>query len=140
MIIQQPTSNQSIGQATATIKTDGGYQTVPVILQHGNSNQVGNIQIQKQMGGMGQQIIQPVVKKIRHTLNKTLQNWRIVLMLFISASNAIHASNQSARSNLFSSSTTAAASESNLIANITTTRRRSNKNHHYTATANTNSM
>lgn len=62
MIIGQSPSSQSIGQATATIKTDGGYQTVPVILQHGNSNQVGNIQIQKQIGGIGQQIIQPVVR------------------------------------------------------------------------------
>lgn len=66
MIIAPPTSNQSqIGQATATAtyKTESGYQTVPVILQHGgNSNQVGNtIQIQKQIGGIGQQIIQPVV-------------------------------------------------------------------------------
>lgn len=60
-----PTSNQQMhGQATATIKTDGGYQTVPVILQHGNSNQMGNIQIQKQIGSMGQQIIQPHVSEI----------------------------------------------------------------------------
>lgn len=63
MIIAPPTQNQQMGQATATIKTEGGYQTVPVILQHGN-NQMGNIQIQKQMGGMGQQIIQPVVSEI----------------------------------------------------------------------------
>lgn len=63
MIIAPPTSNQQMGQATATIKTnDGAFQTVPVILQHGN-NQMGNIQIQKQIGGMGQQIIhQPVVR------------------------------------------------------------------------------
>lgn len=64
MIIAPPTQNQQqIGQATATatIKTESGYQTVPVILQHGgNSNQVGNaIQIQKQIGGIGQQIMQP---------------------------------------------------------------------------------
>lgn len=63
MIIAPPTSNNpSMGQATATIKTDGGYQTVPVILQHGN-NQMGNIQIQKQIGNIGQQIMQPVVNK-----------------------------------------------------------------------------
>lgn len=51
-----------MGQPTATIKTaDGAFQTVPVILQHGNQ-QMGNIQIQKQIGGIGQQIIhQPVV-------------------------------------------------------------------------------
>lgn len=62
IIAPPPTSNPQIGQATATIKTgDGAYQTVPVILQHGN-NQVGNIQIQKQIGGIGQQIIQPVVR------------------------------------------------------------------------------
>lgn len=64
MIIAPPTPNQpQMGQATATatIKTESGYQTVPVILQHGNnSNQMGNaIQIQKQIGGMGQQIMQP---------------------------------------------------------------------------------
>lgn len=84
MIIQQPSSNQSMGQATATIKTDGGYQTVPVILQHGNSNQVGNIQIQKQMGGMGQQIIQPVVSHFKHTFFKTLLSfsyrWELLII------------------------------------------------------------
>lgn len=62
MIIAPPASTPQMSQATATIKTgDGGFQTVPVILQHGN-NQVGNIQYQKQIGGIGQQIIQPVVR------------------------------------------------------------------------------
>lgn len=75
MIIAPPASNQQqMGQATATatIKTESGYQTVPVILQHGsNSNQVGSgaIQIQKQIGGIGQQIIQPVVSVKRSTFN-----------------------------------------------------------------------
>lgn len=64
-MIMTPTSNSGIGQATATIKTEGGFQTVPVILQHGN-NQVGNIQIQKQFGNSGQQMIQPVVMKLNH--------------------------------------------------------------------------
>lgn len=54
-------NNPQMGQATATIKTDGGYQTVPVILQHGNNNPMGNIQIQKQLGSIGQQTFQPVV-------------------------------------------------------------------------------
>lgn len=59
MMSAQPTQYPPMGQAT--IKTDGGFQTVPVILQHGNNNPMGNIQIQKQIGAMGQQIIQPVV-------------------------------------------------------------------------------
>lgn len=63
MIIAPPTPNPPpMSQATATIKTDGGFQTVPVILQHGNNNPMGNIQIQKQIGSIGQQIIQPVVR------------------------------------------------------------------------------
>lgn len=64
---QQTSNQQQMGQATATatIKTESGFQTVPVILQHGgNTNQVGNtIQIQKQISGIGQQIIQPVVSR-----------------------------------------------------------------------------
>lgn len=52
MILAPTPNNPPIGQATATIKTDTGYQTVPVILQnsysHGNPNQMTNIQIQKQ--------------------------------------------------------------------------------------------
>lgn len=79
MIIAPPASNQpQMGQATATIKTESGYHQVvlaPSIQHGGNSNQVGNsaIQIQKQIGGIGQQIIQPVVSvecilKRAHTL------------------------------------------------------------------------
>lgn len=63
MIIAPTQSNSQIGQATATIKTEGGFQTVPVILQHSNTNQMGNIQIQKQISGLGQQIIQPVIQQ-----------------------------------------------------------------------------
>lgn len=62
MILAPTQSNSQIGQATATIKTEGGFQTVPVILQH-NTNQMGNIQIQKQISGLGQQIIQPVIQQ-----------------------------------------------------------------------------
>lgn len=60
MILQQ---NPQIGQSQATInqnrQSDYG-SGFPVILQHGNSNQ---IQIQKQIGGIGQQIIQPVIQQ-----------------------------------------------------------------------------
>lgn len=63
MILAPTQSNQQIGQATATIKTESGFQTVPVILQHSNPNQMGNIQIQKQLTGMGQQIMQPVMQQ-----------------------------------------------------------------------------
>lgn len=52
MILAPGGTNQSIGQPTATIKTESGYQTV--ILQQ--PNQAGNIQIQKQM-------IQPVIQQ-----------------------------------------------------------------------------
>lgn len=53
MILAPGGTNQTMGQpTTATIKTDSGYQTV--ILQQ--PNQVGNIQIQKQM-------IQPVIQQ-----------------------------------------------------------------------------
>lgn len=72
MIIAPPTSNQSMGQATATIKTEGGYQTVPVILQHGN-NQVGNIQIQKQIGGIAQPMMQPVVSETHEAVFTVLE-------------------------------------------------------------------
>lgn len=56
-------ANQQIGHATTTIKTEAGYQTVPVIIQQGGSNPVANIQLQKQIGGMGQQIMQPVMQQ-----------------------------------------------------------------------------
>lgn len=71
---QMAQNNQQMGQATATIKTDGGYQTVPVILQHGNNNPMGNIQIQKQIqysNSGGQQTYQQVVSHFlfqKHTL------------------------------------------------------------------------
>lgn len=53
---------QHMIQKTATIKTESGYQTVPVILQHSNQpNQLpNNYQIQKQIGPGGQ-IMQPTV-------------------------------------------------------------------------------
>lgn len=63
IIAPQQSNNSQMGQATATIKTEGGYQTVPVILQHSNTQQMGNIQIQKQISGLGQQIIQPVIQQ-----------------------------------------------------------------------------
>lgn len=63
MILAPSQGNASIGQQTATIKTESGYQTVPLILQHGNSNQMANIQLQKHIGGMGQQILQPVMQQ-----------------------------------------------------------------------------
>lgn len=57
MILAPTPNNPSLGQATATIKTDAGYQTVPVILQHGSPNQMGgSIQYQKQM-------MQPVMQQ-----------------------------------------------------------------------------
>lgn len=57
MILAPTPTNPPMGQATATIKTDSGYQTVPVILQHSNSNQMtANIQYQKQ-------IMQPVMQQ-----------------------------------------------------------------------------
>lgn len=64
-IVLAPSQPQQIGQATATIKTDTGYQTVPVILQHsGGSNQLTtNYQIQKQIVPTGQQIIQPMTQQ-----------------------------------------------------------------------------
>lgn len=62
MILASSGTNSQMGQATATIKTgDGGYQTVPVILQP--QNQCGNIQLQKQIGSIGQQLIQPVIQQ-----------------------------------------------------------------------------
>lgn len=63
MILAPTPANPPIGQATATIKTESGYQTVPVILQHNNQNQMGNIQIQKQMNNMGQQMMQPMMQQ-----------------------------------------------------------------------------
>lgn len=63
MILAPTPANPPLGQATATIKTESGYQTVPVILQHGNTNPMANIQLQKQMAGMGQQIMQPVMQQ-----------------------------------------------------------------------------
>lgn len=67
MILAPTQGNTSVSQhqhqQTATIKTESGYQTVPLILQHGNSNQMANIQIQKHIGGMGQQIMQPVIQQ-----------------------------------------------------------------------------
>lgn len=76
MIIAPPTSNSQMGQATATIKTEGGYQTVPVILQHGN-NQVGNIQYQKQLGGIPQPMIQPVVSDCTNQFNLSAERRQI---------------------------------------------------------------
>lgn len=68
-IVLAPQQPQQIGQATATIKTENGYQTVPVILQHsGGSNQLtANYQIQKQMVPTGQQIIQPMIQQPQQT-------------------------------------------------------------------------
>lgn len=50
-------SGQMTTQATATIKTESGYQTVPVMIQHGPSGTT-NIQLPKQMTPGGQ-ILQP---------------------------------------------------------------------------------
>lgn len=50
MVLAPTHQNQPMGQATATIKTESGYQTVPVILQHNNPAPVaGNIQFPKQI-------------------------------------------------------------------------------------------
>lgn len=68
-IVLAPSQPQQIGQATATIKTETGYQTVPVILQHSPAtNQLTtNYQLQKQMVPSGQQIIQPMLQQPQQT-------------------------------------------------------------------------
>lgn len=69
-IVLAPQQPQQLGQATATIKTETGYQTVPVILQHtGGSNQLTtNYQIQKQIVPTGQQMIQqPMMQQPQQT-------------------------------------------------------------------------
>ncbi|KAJ6624823.1 AT-rich interactive domain-containing protein 2 [Pseudolycoriella hygida] len=68
-IVLAPSQPQQLGQATATIKTETGYQTVPVILQHSAAaNQLTtNYQIQKQIVPGGQQIIQPMIQQPQQT-------------------------------------------------------------------------
>lgn len=63
MILAPSNTGGQLGQATATIKTDTGFQTVPLILQHSSPNQGTTIQIQKPMGGIGQQLMQPVMQQ-----------------------------------------------------------------------------
>lgn len=65
MILTQTQQNNQIGPTTATITPNrtneyGSGHGFPVIYQHGNPNQ---IQIQKQIGSMGQQIMQPVIQQ-----------------------------------------------------------------------------
>lgn len=57
-----------VTQTTATIKTESGYQTVPVLLQHSPSpNQItANIQLPKQMP-QGGPIIQPIIQNTNQT-------------------------------------------------------------------------
>lgn len=140
-MIINPTSNQpQIGQV-ATIKTESGYQTVPVILQHGgaNNNQVGNaIQIQKQMGGIGQQIIQQVVSVQNAAYNLSGGDKIMTFTVVFPAANTIHASNEPTRSNVFSATIATAASQSDFIdADITAAGRCTNKDHHHFAAADT---
>lgn len=53
-----PTQQQPPQQQIATIKTDSGIQSVPIILQHPSGQ---NIQIQKQMNSAGQIVGQPTL-------------------------------------------------------------------------------
>lgn len=81
-MILSPT-NPQIGHTTTTIKTESGYQTVPVIIQQGNPNPMANIQIQKQIGGIGHQIIQQPVIQQQQTQYVLATNQQVNLNEFI---------------------------------------------------------
>lgn len=72
MILSPGGGSQQVTQATATIKTESGYQTVPVLLQH-TPTAGHHVQFQKQIGigPGGQQIMQPVPQLIQQAPAQT---------------------------------------------------------------------
>ncbi|XP_041774676.1 AT-rich interactive domain-containing protein 2 isoform X2 [Anopheles merus] len=59
--VQQQQQQQLTSQTTATIKTDSGYQTVPIILQHNAMGGGGTLQLQKASAAPGGAIMQSSV-------------------------------------------------------------------------------